>query len=418
MKKYIALSTLLISTVLLVAQTKSALFIGNSYTASNNLPALIQNIALSFGDTLITDANTPGGYYFRAHKTNATTISKLQSQAWDVVVLQEQSQIPALPSSITGQDYCMPHSIGLDSMIKANYVCSETVFFMTWGRENGDASFCGQHPPVCTYNGMQQELRNMYMWMADTNQATVSPVGAAWKNVRDSFPSINLYSGDGSHPNLYGSYLAACVFYVTLYQKSCIGSTFIPVGIGTGDAVTLQTVATNTVLDSLSLWRIGANDAVADFSFSGEPNVSFSNTTTNGMTYYWSFGDGNNSTVTSPSHTYSGNGNYNVTLYAYSDDSCSVDSVTKVVQVLSAGIDGVEPSVGVRIYPNPTKDIITVNVNGLNLNELKLQLFDITGKELLFKKGNLTLDLTEYPKGVYHLKLSGPLNETYQIIKQ
>ena len=154
----------------------------------------MSNIALSFGDTLITDANTPGGYIFRLHKTNATSVSKIQAQSWDFVVLQEQSQIPSLPQSITQQDYSMPHSIELDSMIKANNECTKTVFFMTWGRQNGDATYCGQHPPVCTYNGMQQELRNMYMWMADTNSAWVSPVGAAWKNVRDSFPSINLYA--------------------------------------------------------------------------------------------------------------------------------------------------------------------------------------------------------------------------------
>ncbi len=40
-------------------ETIKALFIGNSYTASNNLPQLVSQIALSCGDTLIYDSNTP-----------------------------------------------------------------------------------------------------------------------------------------------------------------------------------------------------------------------------------------------------------------------------------------------------------------------------------------------------------------------
>lgn len=34
------------------AQGTKALFIGNSYTGVNNLPLLVQNVALSLGDTL------------------------------------------------------------------------------------------------------------------------------------------------------------------------------------------------------------------------------------------------------------------------------------------------------------------------------------------------------------------------------
>lgn len=44
------------------AQQKNVLFIGNSYTGVNDLPFLVKNLALSMGDTIFTDANTPGGY--------------------------------------------------------------------------------------------------------------------------------------------------------------------------------------------------------------------------------------------------------------------------------------------------------------------------------------------------------------------
>jgi len=61
---------------------------------------------------------------------------------------------------------------------------------MTWGRKNGDAGNGAFHPPICTYEGMQQKLRERYMQMTTDNNANTSPAGVAWKTVRDSFPLI------------------------------------------------------------------------------------------------------------------------------------------------------------------------------------------------------------------------------------
>ena len=51
------------------AQTKNVLFLGNSYTGVNNLPLLTYNLALSLGDTINYDSNTPGGYTYQGHST-------------------------------------------------------------------------------------------------------------------------------------------------------------------------------------------------------------------------------------------------------------------------------------------------------------------------------------------------------------
>ena len=86
--------------------TKDVLFVGNSYTYGNNLPDLIKQIALSFGDTLIHDSSTPGGANFNAHSTNAQTIAKINQQQWDYVVLQAQSQEPSFsPGQVASQTY-------------------------------------------------------------------------------------------------------------------------------------------------------------------------------------------------------------------------------------------------------------------------------------------------------------------------
>src|SRR5436189_5198274 len=75
------------------------LFLGNSYTAVNNLPQLVHDVALSAGDTLVFDSNTPGGYQLINHSTDATSQAKIMTGGWDYVVIQGQSQEPIVAYS-------------------------------------------------------------------------------------------------------------------------------------------------------------------------------------------------------------------------------------------------------------------------------------------------------------------------------
>jgi hypothetical protein len=382
------------------AQITKVLFLGNSYTSVNNLPQLVKDVALSYGDTIYTEENIPGGYQFNQHTVNATSLAKIKAQPWDYVVLQEQSQKPSFsPAQVQNDVY--PYAKILNDSIKANYSCTETVFYMTWGRKNGDASNCASYPPICTYAGMQQRLRESYMEMADSNFATVSPVGVAWKNLRDSFPLIDLYAGDESHPNINGSYLAACVFYSTLYQKSTIGCMYVPAGVSTIDAFNIQTIATNTVLDSLSLWRINANKPIANFNYTGSGTINFNSTSTNSLTYFWDFGDGNTSTAQNPSNTYATNGNYTVQLIVYSKDSCFSDTTSQNVNVLAAGIADLTNKNEIKIYPNPTNNFIKINTT---LQYTSLAITDITGKTIhLIDKKTDEINVSNLMNGVYFI---------------
>ena len=117
--------------------TKRALFLGNSYTGVNNLPQMVADVTTSTGDTLLFDSNTPGGYTLQGHSTNATSLAKIALSDWDYVVLQEQSQFPSFPISQVETDI-FPYAHFLDSIINAENPCVETVFYMTWGRKNGE----------------------------------------------------------------------------------------------------------------------------------------------------------------------------------------------------------------------------------------------------------------------------------------
>jgi len=275
---------------------------------------------------------------------------------------------------------------------------------MTWGRENGDASNCATYPPICTFDGMNQRLRESYLEMANDNFCTVAPVGVAWKTVRDSFPSIQLYSGDGSHPNIYGSYLAACVFYATLYQETPIGAPYVPAGIGATDALNLQTVASYTVLDSLPLWRVNANMPIADFNYSGGGTINFTNTSTNGATYSWDFGDGNNSTLQNPSNTYTVSNTYPVQLITFSADSCFSDTITQNVNVLISGINNENKKEEIRILPNPAKDYIQIKTN---IDYTVIEITNITGKVVKRTNSKNRIDISSLTNGLYFIKLIG-----------
>jgi hypothetical protein len=308
---------------------KEVLFIGNSYTYYNNLPDLVNEIALSFGDTLVHESSTPGGSNFNAHSTNIQTLNKINQQQWDYVVLQAQSQeLSFSPFQVASDSY--PYAEILVDSIFANSSCTEPLFFMTWGRKYGDQSNCQFYPPVCTYLGMQQRLRENYLDMSFLHNASCSPVGMAWKKFIEIDSTLNLYSSDNSHPSIYGSYLAACTFYSSIFKKSAVGSTYWPNAIDSASAYILQQIGSSTVLDSLGVWNVFN----ADFGFQQyNDSISFTNLSSNYESVLWDFGDGITSTDENPTHKYTLNGSYTVILTAITNTACIQDTLTISITV-------------------------------------------------------------------------------------
>lgn len=312
------------------AQSK-ILWLGNSYTGVNNLPQMFYDLALSGGDTVVFDSNTPGGMTLLGHSGNATTIQKIYSQKWNYVVVQAQSQEPSFsPGQVAQQT--LPYARILDSLITDNDSCTETVYYMTWGRKYGDQSNCANYPPICTFDGMQARLRESYLLMAEDNQAITAPAGMAWHKSWHTDTLIDLWSGDFSHPSVAGTYLTACVFYASIFRKSPIGLSYSPISAQTTNY--LQTIAHQTVFDSLSQWKIGTYLPQAGFDFSGDETTktfSFNNQSLNFDSYEWQFGDGNSST-TSGVHTYSDTGTYTVSL-VISDNCGNSDTSSQILTI-------------------------------------------------------------------------------------
>jgi hypothetical protein len=402
---------LLISAVQAQAGKKlKVLFIGNSYTYVNSMPQIAADIATSMGDTLVWDMEAPGGSTFIQHFAfNPPTITKLQAGDWDYVVLQEQSQTPALPVAQVHQGM-FPYAKKLDSLVNLYNSCAETIFYMTWGRKNGDTSNCSFYttqynwPWFCTYQGMDSLIRLRYRMMADSNNAVVSPAGAVWHYIRTYYPSINLYDPDESHPSQAGSYAAACSFYTTLFKKD---PSLIPYNytLNGTDAANIRTAAKKVVFDSMLYWHIGQYRTEASFTFTaGAGTVSFTNTSLNASSYTWHFGDGQTATAPNPTHSYTQSGTYKVMLIATGANACS-DTSYATVTVFATVIADIGEDIRITIAPNPSRGVFTLDLPSQNT---KVSVLNLYGQVLYSSRANgpITIDISNRPKGIYVVRVS------------
>ena len=432
----------------ILAKNLKVLFIGNSHTYVNSLPNLIYELALSNDDTLIYDSSTPGGYSFQQHSIHQPTIDKIYSNDWDYVVLQEQSRLPSMRPEQVYQ-LSLPYAEILNNFVKDNNICTETVFYMTWGWKNGNPTDCPTYPEVCSYEGMYERVRETYIEFGEQFSATISPVGEAFNNSIQTDPDslYNLYSPDNYHPSLKGSYLGACVFYTTLFQKSPIGLDFNPFDT-LEEKERYQEIAYNTVQNDSLLWNINANNTVADFEYIfndalNNLSVMFYDNSTNGEYYFWDFGDEIYSTDQNPIHVYAEDGEYEVTEIVSS--LCTSDTIIKTVSTIITSINGIDPvnpndflsdnSSGnisvhdyeINIFPNPTNGQFSIKYDELNNNsdsdesnnedesnskDYSIKIIDITGKEIKsLSVKNISLpyeknfDMRELPRGVYFLQI-------------
>lgn len=402
----------------LSAQVRKVLFIGNSYTNTNNLPQILQNMASASGDSVYVDQSAPGGYTFQQHVANATTISKINAEQWDYVVLQEQSQNPSLSPAYVNQNV-IPYALQLDSMIEANDSCSQTLFFMTWGRKYGDASNCASYPPVCTFSGMQQRLKESYVFMADTSESIVAPVGEAFRLSMLTDTTHNLYQSDNSHPSLEGSYLAACVFYETIMHKTCIGNSYWA-GLSANTAQYLQNIANQVVNDSLNVWNLGIYEPWAYFDWQETPPNSgtcvFTQYSSASFTHFWDFGDGNTSVQPNPVHQYTVSMYYPVAHTV--SNGCVTDSVTIVNNIIgpSSGISPLNQQMEFLVSPNPADEFIYVKTN--YIGEAEIIILDVCGRIVL--EQNLTQEpifISRLSEGIYFLAIKNKTLEEITRLK-
>ena len=216
----------------------NVLFIGNSHTYLHYMPqmlvALVKSADRGYG--LKVDQCTGEGVSLEWHWNNDPTREKIQSKAWDFVVLQDRSGGP-----LEDLKSFQSHARLLDQEIKKQG--GKTIFFMTWANRSRPLT--------------QATLADAYDHMAKELGAILAPVGLAWETALNRVPGLNLHHEDGRHANSTGAYLSACLFYVLLFKSSPEGlpaAIFIQgkkwVDLDKSTALLLQRTAFETVMNT------------------------------------------------------------------------------------------------------------------------------------------------------------------------
>jgi hypothetical protein len=202
------------------------LFIGNSFTfyndgidyhlknmlrvekSSDSMNYLVQKIAVS-------------SYTLEAHFEDPLTMQKIKSDKWNMVILQEQSTRP-----INNPDLFLEFAAKLDTEIKKSG--AEVSFFMTWALKDVPAEI---NLIAASYGTAGLQLKDK-----------VITVGRVWEYFVKNNQNIDLYGPDKKHPSLAGTYLVACVFYYSVFNKNPVENSYLPVGLSTDNAITIRRI--------------------------------------------------------------------------------------------------------------------------------------------------------------------------------
>ena len=189
------------------------LFIGNSYTYFNEMPTeLFSIIAKEAGYSVEVESVVRGGWTLEKQadpesETGSVVSSLLSGNAYDYVILQEQSLRPALNSS--------PFYSAVRTLVsRIRDTGARPLLYSTWGRKAGS--------PKLTEHGLTNEsmtysLARAYRDIGRELDTTVSYVGLAFYDVGDR---VELYNSDMSRPSREGSYLAALTLFLSIFGDS------------------------------------------------------------------------------------------------------------------------------------------------------------------------------------------------------
>ena len=180
----------------------------------------------------------------------------LDSCDWDYIILQESGWRTALPQdSLNTRVY--PFAKEFKNIISEKQPLAKLILYMTNGYTKGvgsfNASWCNDEPLVCSYDGMQNRIRDTYIKLSKIVDAEIAPGGMVWKSLIQRRSNISLFDPDGIHPSLTGSYVHALTIY-SLVRRKELKNVFVPAGISNDDAILIQDAVIDMVFHCTPNW--------------------------------------------------------------------------------------------------------------------------------------------------------------------
>jgi hypothetical protein len=179
------------------------LFIGNSLTAANSMPSMVQGLARAAGGaTVAATTLTVNNFSLEDHWNGGDARKIIVRGGWSVIVLQQGPS--ALPDSrVLLRDYTKRFDR------ESKKIGAKTALYMVWPSKNRFGDF--------------DDVSRSYALAAADVGGLLLPAGDAWRAAWRRDAALPLYARDDFHPSVMGSYLAALVIYQGLSGRSPVG---------------------------------------------------------------------------------------------------------------------------------------------------------------------------------------------------
>ena len=198
-------------------QPERVLFVGNSYlyyndSLHNHVRRMVEETFPNKIDSLEFKSATIGGSRLAHHNIDHLLEHKniAVSKPFQLVILQGGS------GEALSEESRKEFSIQAERLINKIHA------------SGADAALYMTHAYVLPHDdydpGMIKKIKSIYTKAGQNNSSLVLPVGIAYINAYKERPEIILHKTfDGTHPDLLGTYLSACVLFASIYKKSPIG---------------------------------------------------------------------------------------------------------------------------------------------------------------------------------------------------
>jgi len=171
----------------------SILFIGNSLTYYNDLPAMVEQLAEAAGDSIRVGMAAQGNTAVIDHTVDGSeALARIDEGDWTHVLLQQGPT----PAGIC-RDTLVIAAMRLAPKIRA--AGGRPALFLPWARATSPQSLGPAAESVTA--------------AASAVGGVVVPIGIAWRDALEADPDLPLYGPDGYHPAPVGTLLAALTVY-------------------------------------------------------------------------------------------------------------------------------------------------------------------------------------------------------------
>lgn len=179
-------------------QTSHILFVGNSLTYTNDLPAIVTRLAGEKGIEVTTGMLVAPNYALEDHWNDGRLQELISEKQFDFVVVQQGPS-----SQQDGRTMLLDYGARIKTVCEKNN--TKLAFLMVWPAYSN----------LRTFDGVIKNYRDA----ATATNSLLWPAGEVWKKHFEETGDYSYYGPDQFHPSEKGSAVAAGVIVETLFGK-------------------------------------------------------------------------------------------------------------------------------------------------------------------------------------------------------